>query len=108
VLRCTLLLPALIKRCRSFGWTARRRDAKAHRLLADHVTAEYHVKTLARDRTVDEWNLRPTRRDNQWLDCLVGCVAAASIQGAALAGIDARSAAPRRRVRLSALQKQKR
>ncbi len=84
------------------------RDAKAHRLLADHLTAEYRVKTLARDRTVDEWKLRPTRPDNHWLDCLVGCAVAASIQGAALAGIDARAAAPRRRVRLSALQRNKR
>ncbi|MFO8012571.1 MAG: terminase gpA endonuclease subunit, partial [Phycisphaerae bacterium] len=80
------------------------RDPKAHRLLADHLTAEYRVKTLARDRTVDEWKLRPTRPDNHWLDCLVGCAVAASIQGAALAGIDARSASPPRRLRLSELQ----
>jgi len=79
-----------------------------HRLLADHLTAEYRVKTLARDRTVDEWKLRPTRPDNHWLDCLVGCAVAASIQGAALAGIDARAAAPRRRVRLSEIQRSRR
>ena len=45
---------------------------RAHRLLADHLTAEYRVKTVARDRTVDEWKLRATRPDNHWLDCLVG------------------------------------
>jgi phage terminase large subunit GpA-like protein len=84
------------------------RDAKAHRLLADHLTAEYRVKTLARDRTVDEWKLRPTRPDNHWLDCLVGCAVAASVQGAALAGIDARTSALRQRVRLSELQRRRR
>ena len=84
------------------------RDAKAHRLLADHLTAEYRVKTLARDRTVDEWKLRPTRPDNHWLDCLVGCAVAASIQGAALAGVDARSAIQRQRVRLSEIQRSRR
>ncbi len=26
-----------------------------HRLLADHLTAEYRVKTQGRGRTVDEW-----------------------------------------------------
>jgi len=57
---------------------------------------------------VDEWKLRPTRPDNHWLDCLVGCAVAASIQGAALAGIDARSAAQRQRVRLSELQRGRR
>jgi len=84
------------------------RDAKAHRLLADHLTAEYRVKTLARDRTVDEWKLRPTRPDNHWLDCLVGCAVAASIQGASLAGIESRPSQPRGRVRLSELQRRKR
>ncbi|KPK48315.1 MAG: hypothetical protein AMK72_07320 [Planctomycetes bacterium SM23_25] len=84
------------------------RDAKAHRLLADHLTAEYHVKTLARDRTVDEWKLRPTRPDNHWLDCLVGCAVAVSIQGASLAGVESARAEPRQRIKLSALQRDKR
>jgi hypothetical protein len=57
-----------------------------HRLLADHLTAEYRVKTEGRGRTVDEWKLRPERSDNHWLDCLVGNAIAASIQGSALAG----------------------
>ena len=65
------------------------RDGKAHRLLADHLTAEYRVKTVARGRTVDEWKLRATRPDNHWLDCLVGCAVAASIQGAVLPGVEA-------------------
>ena len=84
------------------------RDGKAHRLLADHLTAEYRVKTVARDRTVDEWKLRATRPDNHWLDCLVGCAVAASIQGATLAGVESRSVQSRQRVKLSELQRGRR
>jgi len=78
---------------------------KAHRLLADHLTAEYRVKTVARDRTVDEWKLRATRPDNHWLDCLVGCAVAASIQGASLPGVADGPARPRQRIKLSELQR---
>jgi hypothetical protein len=81
------------------------RDGKAHRLLADHLTAEYRVKTVARDRTVDEWKLRVTRPDNHWLDCLVGCAVAASIQGASLPGVEGRTPGPRQRLRLSEIQR---
>jgi phage terminase large subunit GpA-like protein len=80
------------------------RDEESHRLVADHLTAEYRVRTLAQERMVDEWKLRATRPDNHWLDGLVGCAVAASIQGAGLAGIEARPAGPRRRLRLSELQ----
>jgi len=80
------------------------RDVKTHHLLADHLTAEYRVKTLARERTVDEWKLRATRPDNHWFDCLVGCAVGASIQGAVLAGIDAHGPQARPRIRLSKLQ----
>ena len=52
-----------------------------HRLFAEHLTAEYRVKTEGRGRTVDEWKLRPEASDNHWLDCLVGCAVAASIRG---------------------------
>ena len=54
-----------------------------HRMLADHLTSEYRVRTEGRGRSVDEWKIR-TGRDNHWLDCLVGNAAAASMQGAAL------------------------
>ena len=75
-----------------------------HELLAEHLTAEYRVRTEARGRVVDEWKLRAGAPDNHWLDCLVGCAVAASIQGAVLPGTDAKSAAHRQRVRLSDLQ----
>lgn len=83
------------------------RKPEAHRLLAEHLTAEYRVKTEGRGRTVDEWKLRVDGLDNHWLDGLVGCAVAASMQGAALFGTDLRPT-PRPRVRLSELQRTKR
>ena len=79
-----------------------------HQLLAEHITAEYRVRTEARNRTVDEWKLRASGPDNHWLDCLVGCAVAASVQGAILPGTDVRSAPARRRIRLSELQRSRR
>lgn len=55
-----------------------------HRLLADHLCSEYCVEVSARDRKVLEWSWRPEHFDNDWLDCLVGCAAAASIEGCQL------------------------
>ena len=83
------------------------RKPEAHRLLAGHLTAEYRVKTEGRGRTVDEWKLRVDGLDNHWLDGLVGCAVAASMQGAALFGTDLRPV-PRPSVRLSELQRTKR
>lgn len=59
---------------------------KRHRLLADHLTAEYFVRTQGRGREVDEWKHRPERFDNHWLDCLVGSAVAASVVGVDLMG----------------------
>ena len=81
---------------------------ETHRLFAEHVTAEYFVKTQGRGRTVDEWKMRPEQADNHWLDCLVGSAVAASIQGAVLFGTDTGPAPHRRRIRLSDLQRSKR
>jgi len=80
------------------------RQPTDHQLLAEHVTAEYRVRTEARGRVVDEWKLRAGGPDNHWLDCLVGCAMAASVQGAVLPGTDAKSPPSRQRVRLSELQ----
>ncbi len=79
-----------------------------HRLFAEHVTAEYRVKTEGRSRTVDEWKLRPSAGDNHWLDCLVGCAVAASIQGVSLPGLSAEPGRDRRRVSFAELQRRKR
>ncbi|MCC5830151.1 MAG: phage terminase large subunit family protein [Phycisphaeraceae bacterium] len=81
------------------------RDEKAHRLLADHLTAEYRVKAMAQGRTVDEWKLRATRPDNHWLDCLVGCAVASSIQGVSLPGVTDGPMRLRQRIKLSELQR---
>jgi hypothetical protein len=77
--------------------------AHAHRLLAEHLTSEYRVRTEGRGRTVDEWKLRVEGLDNHWLDCMVGSAVAASMQGAVLFGTDVK-AVPRARIKLSALR----
>lgn len=76
---------------------------ETHRLLSEHLTSEYRVRTEGRGRTVDEWKLRVEGLDNHWLDGLVGAAVAASMQGAVLFGTDAR--VPNRpRIRLSAIR----
>ncbi|MBX3387783.1 MAG: phage terminase large subunit family protein [Phycisphaeraceae bacterium] len=76
---------------------------ETHRLLSEHLTSEYRVRTEGRGRTVDEWKLRAEGLDNHWLDGLVGAAVAASMQGAVLFGTDAR--VPNRpRIRLSAIR----
>lgn len=75
-----LMVPMGDKGCLSlFG-----REPVTHRMLADHLTAEYKIRTEGRGRTVDEWRIRADSRDNHWFDALVGCAAAASIQGCKL------------------------
>lgn len=74
-----------------------------HRLFAEHLTAEYRVRTEGRGRTVDEWKLRPERGDNHWLDGLVGCAVGASIQGCGLTGHEHKRQ-ERTRIKLSQLQ----
>ncbi len=51
-------------------------NPESHRLFAEHLTAEYFVKTEGRGRTVDEWKQRPEQPDNHWFDCLVGVAVA--------------------------------
>ena len=62
-----------------------------HRLFADHVTAEYRVRTEGRGRKVDEWKLRPSKADNHWFDCLVGCAVAAPMLGVSVMDAMARA-----------------
>jgi len=79
-----------------------------HRLFAEHITSEYRVKTEGRGRTVDEWKQRPERTDNHWLDCLVGCAVAASMQGVALPGMATEPVKDRRRISFAELQRRRR
>jgi hypothetical protein len=80
-------------------------DRERHRLLAEHLTAEYRVRTEGRGRVVDEWRLRPDGFDNHWLDGVVGCAVAASIQGIALASTQEPKLLRRPRLRLSTLRR---
>lgn len=79
-----------------------------HRLFAEHLTAEYRVRTEGRGRQVDEWKLRPERSDNHWFDCLVGASVAASIQGAVLEGTQSTSPVKLERVSFAELQRRRR
>jgi hypothetical protein len=56
------------------------RDPARHRMLAEHLCAETAVETEAAGRRVNVWKLTPGR-DNELLDCLVGCAVAASMGG---------------------------
>lgn len=60
------------------------RNALHHLNFAEHLTAEYRVKTEGLGRVVDEWKIRPQRGDNHWLDCLAGCAVCASMLGSEL------------------------
>ena len=79
-----------------------------HRMLSEHLTSEYRVRTQGRGRTVDEWKVRAGKPDNHWLDCLVGCAVAASVQGAVLYGTDSEPRPVRQRIKLSELQRGRR
>lgn len=72
-------------------------DPIAHRLLADHLVAEYRTRTSGRGRECDEWQSKPGRPDNHWFDCLVGSAVAASCEGVELAGTGVSDAGEQRK-----------
>ncbi|MCL2645620.1 MAG: phage terminase large subunit family protein [Phycisphaerales bacterium] len=74
-------------------------DGREHEIFAEHVAhSETWVETMGMGRVVHEWMARPTRPDNHWFDCLVGCCVAASLCGVKVPG---ESAAARTRKRYS-------
>jgi hypothetical protein len=74
------------------------RKPKDHELFAEHIArAETWVETQGHGRVVHEWSQRPSRPDNHWFDCLVGCAAAASMCGIKVPGEDAKPARQRKR-----------
>jgi hypothetical protein len=79
----------------------------AHQLFAEHLTAEYRVKTEGRGRVVDEWKLRPEAHDNHWFDGIVGCAVAASMEGAVLPGTQEGAAPKRERIKLSEMRRKR-
>lgn len=56
-------------------------DHTYHRMLAEQLTSEMSIRTHGLGRDVDEWRLKPGRRDNHLWDCLVGAAVAASQLG---------------------------
>jgi hypothetical protein len=85
-------------------------DPTEHIMLADQLSSEYFVPVTAKERTVNEWKLRPGKRDNHWLDCLVGCAVGASMLGSRMkVVVDPRAfSMPRKAVRFSELQQARR
>ena len=78
---------------------------EAHRLFAEHLVAEYPVRTEGRGRTVDEWKLKPEQFDNHFLDGMVGCAVGASMQGVVLAGMEVKVVQKRSKMRLSDIRR---
>lgn len=82
-------------------------NPQSHRMLAEHLTSEYFIRTEGRGRTVDEWKQRPEQPDNHWFDCLVGTAIAASMQGALLFGTDTIQESSRKRLSFKQLQQRR-
>lgn len=61
-------------------WSLYQRTPTAHRLIGDHLSAEYPTLTSGRGRELYEWALRPGR-ENHLLDCLVYAAVAANLSG---------------------------
>lgn len=84
-------------------------SSDGHRMLADHLTSEYRIRTQGRGRMIDEWKLPPHKPDNHWFDCVVGAAVAASMCGGAIPGTDRKQfAAKRKRVSFAELQRKAR
>ena len=61
--------------------------ATNHELFAQHLAiSETWTLTHGHGRDVQEWQPFPSRPDNHWFDCLVGCAAAASMLGVSTPG----------------------
>lgn len=60
------------------------KEPKEHDLVAEHLVAsEYYDELTSKKtgQTVCEWKQLPHKPDNHWLDCVVGCMALASMEG---------------------------
>jgi hypothetical protein len=82
------------------------REPSRHRLFADHLKAEYCIKTFGRGREVIEWSVKPGRPDNHWFDCLTGATCAASLFGCGLTVMGA-ATDTRKRVSFAEMQARK-
>ena len=52
-----------------------------HEMIASHLTAEFPVRVRSAKQECDEWQERPGRPDNHWLDCLGMAIVGALTQG---------------------------
>ncbi len=81
--------------------------ADQHELFAQHVAgSETWVETIGYGRVVREWTLKPSKPDNHWFDCLVGCAVAASVSGLTVPGQAAVRAGRRRNFNPAALTRE--
>jgi len=79
-----------------------------HELFAEHIAnSETWTLTHGQGRDVKEWKIKPSKPDNHWFDCLVGCAVAASEQGITILGQEIEPTRPRKKLKLSELQKQR-
>lgn len=72
---------------------------RTHRLIADHFASEYRTQTSGPHGDFEEWELKPGKTENHWLDGIVGAAVAASIRGVAPVELGQPKQAPRRRKR---------
>ena len=57
------------------------RTAATHEMIAEHLASEFSKPEKTRGVEFDKWYPRPDRPDNHWLDCVSGCLVAASVAG---------------------------
>lgn len=62
------------------AWSLFQHSIAGHRMLADHLSAEFPIETEGRGRKLYEWQLYPGR-DNHWLDCAVMITTAGLMAG---------------------------
>lgn len=66
-----------------------------HRMIASHLQGQQAVEVHARGRSIIQWKADRSREDH-WLDCLVGCMVAASMLGCELPGRPVPEAPPKK------------
>lgn len=81
-------------------------EPEQHRMLADQLLSEEGIRVEAKGRSVIEWKIKPGRPDNHLLDCFVGCLVVASVQGISFVKTEKNQRI--KRIKLSELQKHKR
>ena len=82
-------------------------DPRGHQLLIDHLMAESCMIVTTPIRSAEEWQAKPGKPDNHWLDMLALNGVAAGVAGCELDGM-ATIKKERKRVKFSELQRQAR